>query len=223
MSELNDLANNARVLQSFAPEAAKRLCDTISHLERLRKCYVSEDDPNAANIRRWIEDHQRDYNCWSNQCGQAWQRFHQLAVDVYKLLPEMITAKPLDYVRIGPEWRMDDPATDWDAIKAELKRIEDAALAKLMAAESGNNGNDNSAIELSDLMTELTRQQSRIVEYLWTRRKASYEDLIDSVWGGDAEEEALGRAIKRANQRLFDLTQGKVTLTTKNRFVTLEK
>jgi hypothetical protein len=114
MDALNDIANRARHLAVFAPDSAR---DLLREMEGLR---LYDHDENSRHAVR----------CYRENCREACQLINELTKLIYQHLPE---AMPLKYIRINPHWRFDDVATDWPIIIAELQRIEDAALSKLVA------------------------------------------------------------------------------------------
>lgn len=115
---LNDIQNRARLLARLYPDNAQRLIKA-----RQGFAYVETWSP------AW-ESTVHECNAWDATCREAREMANALALLVYKHLPDF----QLEYIRVHPEWRYDDEATDWEAIKSELRRIEDAAIRALVAA-----------------------------------------------------------------------------------------
>jgi len=127
MNPLNEIANAARLLAIVAPEAGTNLRRELDNLAECR---------NEATLEQYVATARHGVNAYREQCQQARDELHKLAVLVYSHLPDV----PLEHCRINPTWRMDDAETNWPAIVAELRMIEDAALRKLLATDGKADG-----------------------------------------------------------------------------------
>ena len=121
---LIDISNRARVLRSFTPGGAKKL---VKAIDAIAVCRSHND------LLRFLPQHEHEYGCYSKVCGQSAKLLDELAILIYKHLPE-VTSPPLVFARLRPTFQYDDKATDWTAFENEMLRIEDAALVKHLAA-----------------------------------------------------------------------------------------
>ena len=72
------------------------------------------------------------------------------------------------------------------------------------------------------LATKLTRLSFGLIDYLWFREHASFEDLQENVWLKDnVSDETIKKAVKRTNDKLLEVGEP-ITLAVKNNHVTLE-
>ena len=151
---LNEIQNTARVLAVFAPESGRKLRRALD---------------NLAECRNDAKHEQHAANCYRANCDEARDELHKLALLVYANLPEVTP----EYCRINPTWRMDDATTPWPAIIDELKRIEDAAIRKLLATPEANGGAKPSGMTWQEAQEQLERIRQNGEPYTSERKMAN--------------------------------------------------
>ena len=115
---LSEIADEARLIYTGYPEAAKTYRRDTQILQEIRDC-------------GGMAEAERDLlgNCiaWGKICQRHSEAVGKLAIAVATHLPEVFV--DLRLVSGGQRWH-DDPGFDWDAAESELRRIEAAALTK---------------------------------------------------------------------------------------------
>jgi|GEM_PF-5160205 hypothetical protein len=120
MDGLNEIQNRARLLANYAPDNAR---DYWRELEGLKICRQHDD------MAQFVETSLHGMHSYQELCFQDRDRMTELAKLVIVHLPEL----SCEYVRINPPWRFDQEALDWKPIVAELRKIEEIAVRKLLA------------------------------------------------------------------------------------------
>jgi hypothetical protein len=123
-----EIAQEARILALLGPDVSSKLIKAMESLARLD--VIDREVLRQPSLKKWQADYHRDVDAWSQECRKLHVRFHELAILCRKELPEL----RLKWVRIGPTWRMDDKATNWEAIAEELRLIDDEAWSKHFAS-----------------------------------------------------------------------------------------
>ena len=77
-------------------------------------------------------------------------------------------------------------------------------------------------VSLSDLAGELSPLLYRIMEYLWDEPSVHVDSLQGVAWKSPVQPGTVDQALKRLSTKLVSLDLG-VTISTKNRFVTLDR
>jgi hypothetical protein len=119
---LNEIQIVARILADRAPEHAANYWRELENLEFSRQ----HDE-----LAQFIQTDLHNMRSWQEVCFQDRERMTELAKLVIVHLPDL----SCEFVRINPPWRFDQRGLAWKPIVAELRKIEETAVRKLLTSE----------------------------------------------------------------------------------------
>jgi hypothetical protein len=119
---LNEIQIVARILADRAPEHARNYWQAVEGLNL---------DRQHEELTQFIQSDLHSMRSWHELCFQDRERMTELAKLVIVHLPDL----SCEYVRINPPWRFDQRGLEWKPIVAELRKIEETAIRKLLTSE----------------------------------------------------------------------------------------